>query len=300
MSEQAFTIGGSDAAACLSLDPFRSRIALVAEKLGYPGFERPDATVLRLGRKVEAAVADEVGELYHVVEPGSILMSAVLVDVDAEWRIGHPDRYVEIEGEYGPLEVKTVWSPWQAHGWQDGQAPAHNVLQLLHYMSLDGSDVGMLAGMVAGRLEVRTVERDDALIAAMLEAEYDTVGYLWRGELPPPDGSGSADDAIRLLHPDADPGTRVRFDAELTEAVHDLRLWKESAAKHKARVDELEQKIKMAMGDAEIAVSMSDRVLAKWANGERNAVDVTRLKAGAPHIAKQYTSTTTTRRFTLA
>src|SRR5204862_8035074 len=102
----------------------------------------------------------------------------------------------------GIVEVKTAGA-WGAHEWADGQAPARYVVQWHHYLHLARLSRALLAVLIGGqRLETGLVERDDALLEAIIEAEGAFLDYLRTDTPPPPDGSDSATEAIRALHPE--------------------------------------------------------------------------------------------------
>jgi putative phage-type endonuclease len=293
LPREPFTIGGSEAASACGLDPFRSRVMLWAEKTGRA--ERETSEAMRWGTLLEPVIVDELRE-----QGEEIIYPLPPEPVIRDFLTGHPDGYVV----GGPmpllLEVKTA-GPWARHEWVDGQAPAAYIVQVQHYLHLTALDEALVAVLLAGQhLETRIVERDDALIAAMLDAEREFWGYLHTDTPPPPDGSDSATQAIRALHPEAVPGKVYRLTGDEWQAFRDLRLWEEAKAKAEDRCAELRQRVQLAMGDAEVAISPGDAEVAKWANVSRRAVDVARLKQAAPHVAETYTKETTTRRFTLA
>jgi len=290
---EPFTIGGSEAASACGLDPFRSRVMLWAEKSGR--VEREPNEAMRWGTLLEPLIVSELRERGHkIVYP---LEGEPFV---RDFMTGHPDGFHDVQPIAGIVEVKTVGA-WGAHEWADGQAPARYVVQCHHYMHLTGCVHALLAVLIGGqRLETRIVERDDALIEAMIAAERELWGYLHTDRPPPPDGSDSATEAIRALHPEATPGKRARLTGEAWEAFKDLRLWEEAKRTAEDRCAELRQRVQLAMGDAEVAISPGDAEVAKWANVSRRAIDVSRLRKEAPHVAATYDTETTTRRFTLA
>src|SRR5205807_8731504 len=99
------------------------------------------------------------------------------------------------------------------------------------------------------RVAARVVERDDDLIAAMIEREQDFLSYVRRDRPPPPDGSRSAGDAITALYPETARPT-MRLSGAGYEAVKELRARREQRKTIEAQEAELEQAIKLEMGDA--------------------------------------------------
>ena len=284
------TIGGSEAAAACGVDPYTSRRWLYLLKRGEVE-PAPATEAMGWGTRLEHAVADELTDRGFKLTPADELRDGFMV--------GHPDRYVELDGEAGVLDIKCV-GLWQAASVAADEAiPAH-VIQLHHYLYLSGRRRGLLAYLVGGqRLELRTVDYDERLAASMIEAETDFVGMVQRGERPAPNGTDSAGDALLSEFPGV-AGRTVRLTGEALQAVKDARLWREARDRAGERYKQAAQVVQDAMGDATIAVSPGDAVLAHWTPMSRSAVDTTALKERAPHVAAQYTKTTTTRRFTLA
>jgi putative phage-type endonuclease len=300
VSESAFTIGGSDAAAACGIDPFRSRVMLWAEKTGR--FERAPTEAMEWGTRLQPILFEALREQGYDVTAGH----DEFTDSERPWLIGHTDGF-ECEPvalhdtQYkAVVEVKTA-NGWAAHDWRDGEAPARYVVQCQHYLHLTGLDRALLAVLIAGqRLETRIVERDDDLIALMLEAETEMYGYLVRDECPPFDGSDSAAAVLAAMYPEAVPDKRVRADKALMEHVRDYRIWHEAETTAKAKKAVHAQAIQAAMADAEVLLSPGDAEVATWKGSTRTALDQTRLKNEAPHIHKTYSKTTSTRLFKVA
>lgn len=287
-------IGGSEAAAACGVDPYRSRVMLWAEKTGR--IERPETEAMRWGTLLEPVVYAELERR------GIELMPCPAEEWRHDsipWLTGHPDAFAVLDGERAVCEVKTTGA-WTAHDWtSDVGAPLNALMQVHHYFVLTGLRIGLLACLVAGqRLELREVRRDEAVIEEMLALEEDFLRYVRTDRPPPPDGSDSAHDAIRALHPTGN-GKTVRLSGETWRDVLELRERKAQAATVKAQAAELQQRIELAMGDAEHAVSPYDTPAARWVNVESTRLDTKALKAARPDVYAEFAVPTSTRRFTL-
>lgn len=287
-------IGGSEAAAACGVDPFRSRVMLWAEKTGR--IERPETEAMRWGKLLEPVVFAELERQgYDVMPAPDVEWSHDTVP----WMTGHVDGFVDVDGERGVLEVKTTGA-WSAHDWaSEAGAPFAVLMQLHHYFALTGLRVGFIAALIGGqRLETCTVHRDDVLLDAMLTGEQDFLRYVRTDTPPPPDGSDSAHDAIRALHP-AGNGKTIRLSRDQWRDVRELRQRKDQRAVVKEQAAELQQRIELAMGDAEHAVSPYDTPAARWVNVESTRLDTKALKAARPDVYAEFAVPTSTRRFTL-
>jgi putative phage-type endonuclease len=289
------TIGGSEIAAAAGVDPYRSRVALWLEKTGR--LDPPETEAMRWGELLEPAIWNELEDRGYEL---TVSNPAGLTDAERPWLVGHPDGFVALGAETGVLEVKTA-SPWVArHEWADGGAPLAYAAQLHHYFHLTGLSVGLLACLVGGRrLELRTVRRDEAIIAGLLALADDFYGYVTTERPPPPDGSDSARDALAAMWPEAAPGKVARLDRAGTAELREYRLRHAAAAAAQRQADEYQQLLQARMGDAETLIGPNDEPVARWPSFTTRRLDTTRLRAELPEIADRYTVATTSRRFTL-
>jgi predicted phage-related endonuclease len=76
--------------------------------------------------------------------------------------------------------------------------------------------------------------------------------------------------------------------------VAELRAARAGAKVAEARKDEAEARLKAALGDADTAVC-DGRVAATWRTQSSSRVDVTRLHAEEPEVARRFTTTSTIR-----
>jgi putative phage-type endonuclease len=294
-AHRAAVIGGSEAAAACGVDPFRSRVMLWAEKTGRVQREPTEAT--HWGTVLQPLIAEELERRGWPTMPAP---ADGYRDDARSWLVGHPDGFTEVDGCAAILEIKTA-GPWAGRQWaDDGAAPIPYLLQLQHYFELTGYSVGLLACLVAGqRLETRIVHRDDAVIATMLELEGGFRDFVVRDTPPPPDGSESSAAALAAIYPASVAGEVVRLTGDEWADYRALKARREQRDAIGRQVDELEQRLKARMGDAEEAVSPHDEVVARWTSYERTTIDTKALRNQRPDIAAEYSTTKTLRRLTL-
>jgi putative phage-type endonuclease len=285
-------VGGSEAASACGVDPFRSRIALWAEKTGR--IERPESPAMRLGTLLQPAAAALVeGEGYEVMpapEDG-------FTHPEHGFMVGHLDGFTVIDGGRAVLEIKTRGTGWK----DDARALAGATMQAQHYMNLMTSESALIAVLHGGygglALDLRIVRRDDALIALMVELEREFV-ELVRSDTPPdPDGSDSAREAVRAMAGEAEPGKTVRATPEVWKLVKTIRECDERIAAIKAQREQAAQTVQAFMGDAEELVTPFDTPAARWPTSTRTSLDTKALKAAHPSIAGEFTKATTYRTF---
>ena len=251
------TIGGSEIAAACGIDPHKSRVGLWAEKTGLID-PQPAGEAALWGTLLEPVVRAEVEARGYEIIPGP----AVMTSTETPWLLGHPDGFANIDGTRGVYEGKTC-GPF-VKGWDDDGVPTAYVAQASTYMYLSDTPIALIACLVGGqRLELRTIPRDDELIALLLEAGQEFIGYCTRNEPPPPDGSDAATEVLKRLYPHAHAATAIELTADDMLVVGDLRRMKEARKETERQEAELEQKLKLKLGDAEYGVRDGQTVL-RW------------------------------------
>ena len=273
-------LGGSDVAAILGLDPYRSAFEVYLDKLGLKA-EEPDNEAMRQGRDLEAYVASRFEE---ATGKKVRRKNAILQHPHIPWMLGNVDRLVV--GENAGLECKTT-SVLNKSRFAQGEFPANYYVQCVHYMAVTGADRWYLAVLVLNKsFHVFTIERDENEIAALIEAER----RFWEDHIlkqvpPAPDGSDSASELIRSMFPEARSAApvalfgheeRIKTYLELDAAIAELE----------RRRDGIKQELQLALGEAELGRTQG--FIVEWKNQARQALDTSRLKTEQPAIYQQY------------
>ena len=99
--------------------------------------------------------------------------------------------------------------------------------------------------------EIHRIERDEEMIARLIELERTFWRYVETDTPPPADGTASAESALRCLYP-ADDGQTVDFRDQpgLSAAFVELRALRQSIEEKHAREAQLKQMLQQAMGEA--------------------------------------------------
>lgn len=295
-------IGGSDAAAAVGLNPYKSQIELWLEKTGRDAdLPKPDPNNTRepvywgtlLEPIVAAAYTQQTGHRVRRV-------NAVLQHATHPFMLANLDR--EVIGVPGVqiLECKTA-GEFGARHWQDG-VPEYVQLQVMHQLAVTGKQAADIAVLLCGQaLEVHRIERDDVLIAQLIELEGQFWHHVETDTPPPGDGSESADRALRCLYP-RDTGATVDFseDRQLSGTFADLVAVRGQIESLEQAAAKLKQGIQQAMGDASRALFETGEVTFKRSK-DSSGTDLDRLLADHPHLAQQYTiSKAGSRRFRIS
>lgn len=273
-------IGGSDAAAILGLDPYRSPFDVYAEKLGLKP-EPEDNEAMRQGRDLEGYVASRFTEATGLRVRRR---HAILQHPDHPWMLANVDRFVE--GQDAGLECKVTTVLNKAR-FNRGEYPPAYYVQCMHYLGVTGAKRWYLAVLVLGRaFHVFVIERDEDEIAALIEAER----RFWEGHVvpqipPPPDGSESAAEVLRAMYPQAKPGATVTLFGH-EETLRRIRDLDRQIADLERQRDALKQQIQVEMGEAEIGRAAG--FLVTWRNETRQTLDTSRLRKEKPEIYQAY------------
>ena len=284
-------IGGSDAAAAVGLNPYKSMLELWLEKTGRDAeLEKPDPNDTThpifwgtlLEPIVAAAYTQQTSNRVRKV-------NAVLRHPTVPFMLANLDR--EVSGaDVQILECKTAGLNG-AKLWRNGP-PEYVQLQVQHQLAVTGKQAADVAVLVCGQqLDVHRVERDDELIEKLIELEARFWNYVESDMPPPADGSNSAGQALSCLFP-RDAGNTVDFsdDRSLSAAFADLVTIRAEIENREQLESQLKQQIQQAMGEASRAIFETGEVSWKRSK-DSSGVDLKTLLSEQPEFASQYAIT---------
>ena len=285
-------IGSSDAAAAVGLNPYKSQLELWLEKTGR------DTTLPK------ADPHDEESPMYwgNVLEPIVAWhyskrtknkvrrINAVLQHPNPElpWMLANIDREVIGADDVQILECKTAGING-ARLWKEG-VPEYVQLQVMHQLAVTGKQAADVAVLLGGQtLEIHRIERNEQMIARLVELERKFWSYVETDTPPPADGSASAEAALRCLYPE-DNGQTVDFSgrAGLAAAYLELKAVRQSISEKETREAQLKQMLQQAMGEATRAEFSSGFI--SWRKAKDSiGLDVTQLLKDKPYLQAKYT-----------
>lgn len=297
-------IGSSDAAAAVGLNPYKSQLELWLEKTGRDGnLPRTDPhdeeSPAYWGNLLEPIVAAHYTKRtgHRVRRINAVLQHP---DPDKAWMQANIDREVIGASAVQILECKTAGING-ARLWKEG-VPEYVQLQVQHQLAVTGKAAADVAVLLGGQhLEIHRIERDEALIARLVQLERQFWDSVVSDTPPPADGSESAELALRCLYPE-DQGQTVDFteDRTLSAAFTDLVSVRQSIADYEKLEAQFKQTIQQAMGEASKAVFETGSVTWKKAK-DSIGLDVTTLLKEQSDLAQRYRITRPgSRRFLVA
>ena len=281
-------LGGSDAGAVCGLNPYRTAMQVYQDKT-TDEIEETDNEAMRQGREFEDYVARRFMEA-----TGKKVRRANYMYYDEE----HPFMLADVDrmivGENAGLECKTA-SPYMAEKWADGNIPLSYQIQCLHYMSVCNADAWYIAVLIYGReFKYYKIERDEEMLADLIKIEEDFWNnHVLKGVLPEPDGSELADSVIAEYFRKSEEKTieLTGFDEKLNQR---QKLAEQIEAMTMAK-RQIEQELKLYLGEAEIAENEQYRV--SWKSVSSQRIDEKRLREERPEVYEKYRKTTQYRRF---
>ncbi len=246
-------IGGSDVAAVVGANPWRTPLEVWLDKTGQMPREGKTNERMGWGHRLEPVIREHyaaqrqrtwVDEVPGVLAHPSVTIAQASLDglVNAE------------SGQWG-LEVKTTGQTWD-------RPPDMYLLQVTWYMAVTGLPKFDIAVLSRGQeYSEFTVERDDRLCDDLLGyADEWWTQHVVAGTMPDPDLVRDRDLLPRLWPPDPD-AEPVVFDMALATRLRDAK-----AAMNAARTDfELvAAEAQAAMREATAAVDPSGTKVASW------------------------------------
>ena len=235
-------IGGSDAAAILGVDPYRSALEVYCDKIGIAE-PQEDNDAMKWGRKLEPLVAEAYQE-----ETGRELkdFGFNIWQGKEVFLLASQDR--QIVKPLGHLEIKT--SNYLKEGDLAEEIPIYWQVQYQHSLADTGMEWGGFAILLnARKLFWVDMERDNSFIDVMLEAEAKFWKRVQDHDPPAPDASESATKILKKLYPKDSgktvglPSDALEWDRIRGEAAAEIKRWT-------AQKDAAENNLKAAIGEA--------------------------------------------------
>lgn len=236
------SIGGSDAAAVVGLNAYVSPYSLWAEKTGkVPGFAGNLAT--EVGTYMEEFVAQKFAQ-----EAGKKVRRFNKIIYNPDYPFAHVNIDRDVVGEDAGLECKTT-DTLNLKKFKGGEYPANYYVQCVHSMAITGAKRWYLAVLI-GNKEFRwfVIERDEAEIAALMNAEADFWELVKTDTPPAVDGTAATSEALETIYSESDDSV-----CDLTAFSTNLRQYialKQQIKELEELADEAANKIKAFMGES--------------------------------------------------
>lgn len=284
------SIGGSDCATILGLNPFKSKISLWAEKTKLIQQEPIDNEAIRQGKDFEDYVAQRFTE---ATGKKVQKVNKMYAHDDYPFMTANVDR--KVVGENSGLECKTT-SVFNKYDFENGKIPPYYYCQCMHYMAVMGYDKMYLAVLVLSKeFYWFEIERNEDEINALIDAEVDFWNnYVATQTMPEIDGSDSALDGVKDIYNNREINdTVIELPENNNELVAELKTIQEQIKYLQGEENRIKANLIANLGDSEIGETSAIKVTYKAQ--KRTTIDSKRLQAEQPEIYNQYSKTSTTR-----
>jgi putative phage-type endonuclease len=277
-------IGGSDAAAVMGVSPWKSPLALWAEKTGL--VEQPNLEELEYiewGQVLEEPIAKK----YRQVTGRSLSDMGRYAILTSDL---HPfmhttiDRIIDLDASkpglvpvpayaigLGDLSVKNVGF-FQYGEWEE-EPPLQYQIQLQHELVVTGLCWGSYAVLIGGqRFRWMDQPRNDKFISYLVEKEEEFWDMVQRGIQPAADASDSTREILLRLYP-KDTGASIVLPEELQEARDKRQELKAQIKRAEEELQGFDNQIKAAIGNATIGL-FPDGTGYSWKHQDRDPYTV--------------------------
>lgn len=290
-------IGGSDAAAALGLSPWKSALELWQEKVSGQNQPHQENEAMIWGRLMEPVITTEfVRRTGLAVTP----MRSMLQATEWPWMLADLDGLIEDpQRGTGVFEVKTA-SAYKQEEWGEDRCPDSYLLQLAHYMAVTGLSFAVICVLIGGnKLQWITVDRDDELIASLVELEHRFWQHVLTQSPPPVDGSTACAEMLSRKYPSSSNPAPLILPVEADSWIHDYLQAKreEDTAAERKRL--AENRIKEVMKEHELSTSPCGRQVT-WKTVQSSRIDSAKLKKEEPALYEKFATTSATRRFSIS
>lgn len=173
-------LGGSDIAAVMGMNRWKTPLKLWAEKTGkLPLPDLSDIEAVELGTDLEEFVAKKFTQ-----KTGKAVRRSpkYYQHPDYPYMVAHVDRLVTGTDEL--LECKTA-SFFKKDEWENDDIPQEYILQVMWYLGITGRKIGHIAVLIGGQsFKYKQIEFDSELFETMVEAAKEFWQHV-KDDTPP-------------------------------------------------------------------------------------------------------------------
>ncbi|WP_288997025.1 lambda-exonuclease family protein [uncultured Psychrobacter sp.] len=287
-------IGSSDAAAACGIHPFLSMLELWMIKTGRMASNIDEGAEgyapLYWGNTLEPMVAK-----YYQKHTGNKVrrVNAILQhpDPDNHFMLANLDYSVVGSDEVQILECKTTGE----HGaklWKHG-VPLYVTCQVQHQLAVTGKTAAHICVLLCGHeAKIYKVERDECLIASIIEHERLFWQYVQADTPPTPDHSESAAQALKQLYPTPKPSSKVdlRDDDGANKLFEQLLSYRDYMQELEQRHDQVKHQLQSLIKDHEVAIF--DKGAISWKRSKDSvSLDTKAVIKAHPELLTQFSKT---------
>lgn len=286
-------IGGSDASIVCGINRYKSPVELWMEKTNQLLYQEAGEAAY-WGTQLEGLVKTEFTKRTGIeVKPVYQLLQSE----------SHPFMFANLDGEcihpaYGKcvFEAKTA-SAYKFGEWEDAIPDAYT-LQIQHYMAVTGYQGTYIAVLIGGNtFRWKFIERDEELIAMLVELEADFWQHVQSMVSPPLDGSEASAKFLYERFPHSAPNSKLILPEAASILIEQYETASEMIRQQSEQKQEAENKLKEMLGEHEVG-TVGNRIIS-WKSMSQERLDSKTFKAEHPKLFKKYANPTSYRRFSI-
>lgn len=299
-------IGGSDASAIAGLNKWKGSLNVYIEKV-EPSEESEISEAAEWGIRQEPIVRDKFKDNHPElqVKQSYIMWQSVeypFMIANVDGLVFHPQK------GWGVLEIKTSHE-WRLGEWSEEEIPEDYLIQCQHYLSVLNLNFCYFAVLIGGnKYKEFYVERDDELIASLIELEKDFwMNHVLALNPPEPDGSKGSGEFLDILYPANGMKKKEEVKELPKEALHLVEEYLAFTEQEKAVKDEkesLKNKLKSMLGEYQVGqvidLDKQRELKVKWSEAATSRFDQKALERDHPEIFEKYVKKGKTRRFSIS
>ena len=286
-------IGGSDASVICGVNRWKSPVELWMEKTNQLPYQESGEAAY-WGNQLESLVKSEFTKRTNIrVTP----VYSLLQSKDYPFMLANLDGTCE-HPIYGTcvFEAKTS-SAYRESEWVDN-IPDEYVLQVQHYLAVTGYPGAYIAVLIGGNtFRWRFIERDDELIAMLIQLEGEFWDFVQQNTPPNIDGSEASARFLSMRFPNSVPLSKIALPDSAETLIHQYDTASQQVEYYEGQKQEAENLLKQMLGDNE-AGTAGERLIT-WKTVIQERLDSKTLKAEHPVLYKKYATTSSHRRFTV-
>jgi putative phage-type endonuclease len=284
-------IGSSRIAAILGIDPYKTPFQAWRELVDPSAREDlSEDDDVQAGNIFERAICEGAGYKLRekVVFPPE---DETFTHPKYPWAIAHPDALLPSRAAVVEAKMRN-WRLKHRYG-EEGtdQAQDQEIAQCIWIMGVmrEAKPMSGQEAYLAVQLDKKLplifpIQFDAEFFGIMLEKAREFRDRYVLPKLPPPP-SNTRDAAI--LYPRAQQGKTIEIDSAMLHKLLRLREMREHCSLLDTQADRLADEITPAFGAAQI-MAYNGQAVATWNSQDNHRIDVGRLRAEMPHVAKQY------------
>lgn len=285
-------IGGSDAAAILGLNKYKSAFTVFLEKTtNYT--ERVHNDAIEAGKRLEPVIAEWFEDKTGLK---TAKVNAILQHPEYPFMLANIDR--RIVGRSEGLEIKTA-SEYFKKEWEGDEVPLPYLLQCNHYMAVTGYDAWWIAVLIGGnKLVYKKIERDEEVIRLLIEKEKEFWEQHVEANVPPE--YDSSDNCTNYLHEQfrqSVPG-EIALPSQAEDLIQGYLHAKEQIEFFSELKKKYENQLKGLLGEYEVGTFQDYKIT--WKRYEQSRFDSQRFKKDHPDLYAQYQKSVSMSKFTVA